>query len=131
MKSANIAPSCLKFRLRVDRGLPVQDSRLRPYQTLVSYTLAGLAQLSRLSSISSKLLPQVLFKDRMYPLVDGANSVVPDGGWGAELLTLSTASGHGSSTKVPWVIFVREMARGLYSTEISTIKGSRSRDRFF
>ncbi len=30
----------------------VQDSRLRPNKTLVNYTLAGLAQLSRLSSVS-------------------------------------------------------------------------------
>ncbi len=35
----------------------VQDSRLRTNQTLVSFTLAGLAQLSRLSSISLKLPP--------------------------------------------------------------------------
>ncbi len=34
------------------RGLWVHDSRLRPNQTLVSYTLAGLAELSRLSSVS-------------------------------------------------------------------------------
>ncbi len=39
------------------RGLRVHDSRLRPNQTLVSYTLAGLAQISRLSSVSLKLQP--------------------------------------------------------------------------
>jgi hypothetical protein len=39
------------------RGIRVHDSRLRPNQTLVSYTLAGLAELSRLSSIYLKLRP--------------------------------------------------------------------------
>jgi hypothetical protein len=40
------------------RGLREQDSRQRPNQTLDSYTLAGLAELSRLSSNSLKLPPQ-------------------------------------------------------------------------
>ncbi len=28
-----------------------------------------------------QILELVLFKERMYPLVDSPNSVVPDGGW--------------------------------------------------
>jgi hypothetical protein len=36
-------------------GLRVHDNRLRPNQTLVSYTLASLASLNRISSISLKL----------------------------------------------------------------------------
>ncbi len=40
------------------RGLRVHDRRLRPNQTLVRYTLARSAKLSRLSSKSLKLPPQ-------------------------------------------------------------------------
>ncbi len=43
-------------------GLGVHDSRLRPNYTLVSYILAGLAELSRLSSISIKLPPLQLHR---------------------------------------------------------------------
>jgi hypothetical protein len=43
------------------RGLRVHNSRLRPNQILVSYTLARSAKLSRLSSNSLKLPPQVEF----------------------------------------------------------------------
>ncbi len=48
------------------RGLRVHESQMRPNQTLVSYTLAGLSELSRLSKISLKLPPLVQFEQRLY-----------------------------------------------------------------